>query len=55
MTNVHRDSYASAVGHPSMLTYLSIAHDTPKAVLRTQLIEKMANPLGSKSNETHNE
>lgn len=48
MTNVHRDSYASIIGHPALLTYLAVAHNTPKTMLKTSLIEKMVEPCGAK-------
>lgn len=46
MENVHRDTYASTAGHPALLEYLAIGNDTPKALMKTKLIEKMVKPCG---------
>lgn len=43
---MHRDSYASAVGHPAILSYLAIAEEKPKWIVRQELIEKMVRPCG---------
>jgi len=46
MTNVHRDSYASVVGHPALLEYLAIAQDKSKIELKEEMIMKMVKPCG---------
>lgn len=38
-TNVHRDSYASYVGHPSLVEHFSIGLGQPQAMVRTRFID----------------
>ncbi|KAF3163088.1 hypothetical protein TWF788_001693 [Orbilia oligospora] len=45
-SNIHRDSYASYVGHPPLLSYMALGLNEPAAKLRTRLIEKMIQPVG---------
>ncbi|KAJ2900488.1 hypothetical protein MKZ38_002442 [Zalerion maritima] len=45
-TNVNRDTYASIVGHPPHLAYISLAQGEPMAKVRAQMIRKMIQPCG---------
>ena len=42
-----RDSYASYIGHPALLSYMSLGMGEPKEVVRGQFIEKMVRGVGS--------
>ncbi|KAF1985307.1 SF3b10-domain-containing protein [Aulographum hederae CBS 113979] len=44
-SNVLRDTYASMIGHPSLLRYTALAMGEPREKVRNMLIEKMAAPL----------
>ena len=46
MTNVHRDSFASHLGHFSRLSYMASASNEPAAKMRIQFLEKMVQPCG---------
>lgn len=46
MSNLHRDTYASYIGHPPLLQYMSVATGEPMAKMRTKFIEKMIQPVG---------
>ncbi|PUU82069.1 splicing factor 3B subunit 5/RDS3 complex subunit 10 [Tuber borchii] len=46
VSNVHRDTYASYIGHPPLLEYMSVATGEPMAKMRTAFIEKMIQPVG---------
>ncbi|KAK9473952.1 splicing factor 3B subunit 5/RDS3 complex subunit 10 [Dipodascopsis tothii] len=46
MSNVHRDTYASYVGHPPLLQHFAIALNEPQARVKTAFIEKMIRPCG---------
>ncbi|KAA8894260.1 splicing factor 3B subunit 5/RDS3 complex subunit 10 [Sphaerosporella brunnea] len=46
ISNLHRDTYASYIGHPPLLEYMAIGTGEPMAKLRTKLIEKMIQPVG---------
>ncbi|KAF8425913.1 splicing factor 3B subunit 5/RDS3 complex subunit 10 [Tirmania nivea] len=46
VSNIHRDTYSSYVGHPSLLEYFSVATGEPMAKLRVKFIEKMIQPAG---------
>ncbi|RPB04119.1 splicing factor 3B, subunit 5 [Choiromyces venosus 120613-1] len=46
VSNVHRDTYASYIGHPPLLEYMSVATGEPMAKMRTRFIEKMVQPVG---------
>ena len=41
-----RDSYASYVGHPALLSYMSLGLGEPKDTVRAQFIEKMIRGSG---------
>lgn len=42
-----RDSYASFVGHPPLLEYMTLATgETTREEMRVKLIEKMVRPVG---------
>jgi len=45
-SNIARDSYASYVGHPAMLSYMAIGLGEPREKVRAQMIEKMIQPVG---------
>ena len=38
-SNIHRDSYASYVGHPPLLEYMAIGMGEPKEKVRAMMIE----------------
>merc|ERR1712072_260556 len=42
----HRDTYASIVGHPSLLDYLATADGEATARTRFELTERMLQPVG---------
>lgn len=44
--NQHRDSLATIVMLPGLLTYQSMALDEPEAIVRANLLEKMVQPCG---------
>jgi len=46
LSNQHRDSYASYVGHFDVLNYIAIAENESKARVRFNLMEKMLQPCG---------
>lgn len=43
--NIHRDSYASYIGHPALLEYFAIAQGIPQQQAKTQFIERMIQPI----------
>ncbi|KAK4164170.1 splicing factor 3B subunit 5/RDS3 complex subunit 10 [Cladorrhinum sp. PSN259] len=45
-TNIHRDTSASIVGHPPLLSYLALAQNEPIAKVRAETIRKMLQPIG---------
>ncbi|CAD6445661.1 a21f72ce-02d9-4821-9faa-6614cf11a66e [Sclerotinia trifoliorum] len=45
-SNIQRDSYASYVGHPPLLSYMAIGFGSPKEIVRKNMIEKMIQPVG---------
>eukprot|EP00727_Mastigamoeba_balamuthi_P003209 m51a1_g12886 hypothetical protein (101) ;mRNA; f:1216-1693 len=45
--NQHRDSYASFIGHYSLLSYMSVAENVPVGRLRYTFLEKMVDPCGA--------
>ncbi|ORY97385.1 splicing factor 3B subunit 5/RDS3 complex subunit 10 [Syncephalastrum racemosum] len=46
VVNQHRDSYASYIGHTSLLSYMSIAENECKARVKHKMLEKMVQPCG---------
>lgn len=40
--NIRRDTYASLIGHDSILGHLSVGLNKPKQIVRQELIDKMA-------------
>ena len=46
LTNQHRDTYASYLGHTDLLNYLAIAENESKARLRFNYLKKMLQPCG---------
>ncbi|KAI5310117.1 hypothetical protein KEM55_001529 [Ascosphaera atra] len=46
-SNIIRDSYASYIGHPPMLEYMSIGMGENKEKVRTMMIEKMVRGAGN--------
>ncbi|RDW92613.1 putative splicing factor 3B subunit 10 [Coleophoma crateriformis] len=45
-SNIQRDSYASYVGHPPLLSYMSIGMGDTRERVRAAMIEKMIQPVG---------
>ena len=46
LTNQHRDSFASYIGHFDMMNYLAIAENETKARLKFNYLKKMVQPCG---------
>lgn len=47
-SNIARDSYASYVGHPPLLQYMTLAMgESSREEMRVKLIEKMVRPVGA--------
>ncbi|RSH84113.1 uncharacterized protein EHS24_005612 [Apiotrichum porosum] len=46
LTNQHRDTLSSIVGHPPLLAYLSIADGECQARERFEVLERMLQPCG---------
>ncbi|GAA5912203.1 hypothetical protein JCM8208_000930 [Rhodotorula glutinis] len=46
LTNQHRDTSSSVVGHPALLQYLSIADGEACARMKFELTERMLQPCG---------
>jgi len=47
VSNVHRDTLATYVGHPPLLEYMSVATGEPMAKMRAKFIERMIRPVGN--------
>ncbi|KAJ5183490.1 splicing factor 3B subunit 10 (SF3b10) [Penicillium capsulatum] len=45
--NIVRDTYASVIGHPPLLSYMATGMNVPREKLRAQLLEKMVRGAGS--------
>ena len=46
LSNQHRDSYASYVGHFDLLNFIALAENETKARVRFNFMEKMLQPCG---------
>ncbi|KAK9240347.1 splicing factor 3B, subunit 5 [Lipomyces kononenkoae] len=46
VSNVHRDSLASYIGHPAMLEHFAVALNEPRERVRLQFVDKMIQPCG---------
>jgi len=46
LTNQHRDTYASHVGHYDQLSYLAVARNESVQRMRLECLEKMVQPCG---------
>ncbi len=46
LTNQHRDSFSSYVGHYDLLNYFAVAENESKARVKFNLMEKMLQPCG---------
>lgn len=46
LVNQHRDTYASIIGHPTLLSYISVAENVSLGRKRFELLEKMLQPCG---------
>jgi len=44
--NMKRDSYASFIGHDSLMTFMAVAHNESKEALRCRFLKEMAQPCG---------
>ncbi|CRK92783.1 CLUMA_CG006229, isoform A [Clunio marinus] len=55
LTNIHRDSLASYLGHCDRLSYFAIAENESKARIRFHLMEKMLQPCGPPSEKVETE
>ncbi|KKY17515.1 putative splicing factor 3b subunit 10 [Phaeomoniella chlamydospora] len=45
--NIIRDSYASYIGHPQLLSYMALGMGENKEVVRAKMIEAMVKGAGS--------
>ncbi|CAF9930593.1 MAG: hypothetical protein HETSPECPRED_007664 [Heterodermia speciosa] len=45
-SNIARDSYASYVGHPGLLSYMAVGMGEAREVVRGRMVEKMIQPVG---------
>ncbi|CAO3643672.1 unnamed protein product [Cunninghamella blakesleeana] len=46
VSNQHRDTYSSIIGHNPLLSYISVAENESKGRVKTKLLEKMIMPCG---------
>ncbi len=46
LTNQHRDTYATHLGHHDQLAYIAVAQNDAVGRVRYQLLEKMLQPCG---------
>ncbi|XP_039255430.1 splicing factor 3B subunit 5-like [Styela clava] len=46
LTNQHRDSLASYIGHPDLLSHIAIAENETRARVRFNVLERMFQPCG---------
>lgn len=46
LTNQHRDSCCSYMGHPDLLSYFAIVENESKARVKFNLMERMLQPCG---------
>jgi len=46
MVNQHRDSYASYIGHHSLISYFAVAQNESIARVKFEFVEKMLQPCG---------
>lgn len=46
LSNTHRDTNASIIGHPALLNYHAIATGRSRSEIRTEMIENMVLPCG---------
>jgi splicing factor 3B subunit 5 len=46
MTNQHRDTYTSYLGHNDLLNYIAVAENESKARLKFNFLKKMLQPCG---------
>ncbi|BCR97927.1 splicing factor 3B subunit 5 family protein [Aspergillus luchuensis] len=47
VSNIVRDSYASYIGHPPMLSYMALGMGESKEKVRAAMIEKMVRGAGN--------
>ncbi|CAD6582259.1 MAG: hypothetical protein ASARMPREDX12_000887 [Alectoria sarmentosa] len=46
LSNIHRDSYASYIGHPPLLAYMSVGMGECRERVRAGFLERMVRPVG---------
>ena len=46
-SNIHRDTYASIVGHPGLLAHVSVGMGEAREVVRGKMLEAMIRPVGA--------
>lgn len=46
-SNIHRDTYASIVGHPGLLSYIAVGMGEAREVVRGRMLEGMVRPVGA--------
>lgn len=49
--NQHRDTYASIIGHATLLSYISVAENVSIGRKRAQLLDKMPRPCAKISHQ----
>ncbi|CAF9916126.1 hypothetical protein IMSHALPRED_002984 [Imshaugia aleurites] len=47
VSNIHRDSYASYIGHPPLLSYISLGLGECRERVRGIMLERMVRPVGN--------
>lgn len=45
-SNIHRDTYASYIGHPALLEYMSIGLGESRELTRARFVEAAVRPVG---------
>uniref|UniRef100_A0A7E4V2Z2 Splicing factor subunit n=1 Tax=Panagrellus redivivus TaxID=6233 RepID=A0A7E4V2Z2_PANRE len=52
LTNQHRDTSASIVGHPDHLSYMAVANNYSRERARVEQLDKMIQPCGAPPKRT---
>lgn len=45
-SNIHRDTNAAILGHPTLTSYHALAFNEPRAMIRTKMVENSISPCG---------
>uniref|UniRef100_A0A5S6QQA2 Splicing factor 3B subunit 5 n=1 Tax=Trichuris muris TaxID=70415 RepID=A0A5S6QQA2_TRIMR len=46
LTNQHRDTYASFIGHPDVLSFMAVVENETRARMRFTFLQRMIQPCG---------